>query len=73
MSSWKFKSLQKAQDVIIFYFNEGDSPPWANTRSVTIPLDDAEKLLKKLQDTLHPGGTVWRFLTCCLHATWRVK
>jgi hypothetical protein len=56
MSSWKFKSLQKAQDVIIIYFTETDDPPWANTRSVTIPVGDAEKLLKKLQATLHPGG-----------------
>jgi hypothetical protein len=56
MSSWKFKSLQKAQDVIIIYFTETDDPLWANTRSVTIPVGDADKLLKKLHDTLHPGG-----------------
>ena len=55
MSSWKFKSLQKAQDVIIIYFTETDDPLWANTRSVTIPVGDADKLLKNLQATLHPG------------------
>jgi hypothetical protein len=56
MSSWKFKSLQKAHDVVILYFTETDNPLWANTRSVTIAVGDAEKLLKKLQATLHPGG-----------------
>lgn len=54
--SWKFKSLQKAQDVIIIYFTETGNPLWANTHSVTIPVEDADKLLKKLQATLHPGG-----------------
>ena len=52
MSSWKFKDLQKAHDVIIIYFTETDDPLWANTRSVTIPVGDAEKLLKQLQATL---------------------
>ena len=56
MSSWKFKSLQKAQDVLIMYFIETDNPLWANTRSVTIPVHDAQTLLKKLQAALHPGG-----------------
>jgi hypothetical protein len=45
-----------AQDVIIIYFTETANPLWADTHSVTIPVDNAEKLLKKLQDTLHPGG-----------------
>jgi hypothetical protein len=54
--TWRFKSLQKAQDVIIIYFTETANPLWANIRSVTIPVGDAETLLKKLQAALHPGG-----------------
>jgi hypothetical protein len=56
MSAWKFKNVQKAQDVVILYFTDTSGALWADTRSVTIPIDDAQRLLTKLQATLHPGS-----------------
>lgn len=53
MSGWKFKNVQKAQDVVILYFTDTTSGAlWADTRSVTIPIADAQKLLTKLQGIL---------------------
>ena len=56
MSSWKFKNVQKAQDVVILYFTDSSGTLWADTRSVTISVADAQKLADKLQATLHPRG-----------------
>ena len=56
MSVWKFKDIQKTQDVLILHFSDSSHPPWDDTVSVTIPAPEAAKLLAKLQSTLHPGA-----------------
>jgi len=55
MSHWTFKNVQKAQNVVIIYFNDTNQPLWGGTMSVTIPAADAQKLLTNLQALLHPG------------------
>jgi hypothetical protein len=57
MSAWKFKAVQKAQNVVTLYFNDASHAEWGDTMSVTIPAADAQKLLAKLQSTLHPHGS----------------
>ena len=54
MSAWKFKMVQKAQNVVILHFNDSSHEEWGDTMSVTIPSADAQKLLTKLQTALHP-------------------
>jgi hypothetical protein len=54
MSAWKFKTVQKTQNLVILHFNESSHPEWGDTMSVTIPASDAQKLLAKLQSALHP-------------------
>ena len=56
MAAWKFKTVQKAQNVVILHFNDSSHPEWGDTMSVTIPAGDAQKLLAKLQSALHPHG-----------------
>ena len=57
MSAWKFKTVQKAQNVVILHFNDASHEEWGDTMSVTIPAVDAQKLLVKLQTALHPQST----------------
>lgn len=54
MSSWKFQSVQKAQNTVTLYFNDSSRSEWGDTMSVTIPAADALKLFDKLKSTLHP-------------------
>ena len=56
MSAWKFKAIQKTQNVVILQFNDSSHEEWGDTMSVTIPAGDAQKLLAKLQTALHPHG-----------------
>lgn len=56
MSAWKFKAIQKTQNVVILQFNNSSHEEWGDTMSVTIPAGDAQKLLAKLQTALHPHG-----------------
>lgn len=56
MSAWKFKTIQKSQNVVILHFNDSSHEEWGDTMSVTIPASDAQKLLSKLQTALHPRG-----------------
>jgi len=56
MSVWKFKDVQKTQDVLILHFSDSSHPPWGDTMSVTVPAAEAVKLLAKLEQTLHPGA-----------------
>ena len=53
MSGWKFKTVQKAHDMVTLHFNDTSRTLWGDTMSVTIPVGDAEKLLAKLQLELH--------------------
>lgn len=55
MSHWQFKTVQKARDAVLLYFNDSDVPLWGGTMSVTISAADAEKLLARLQETLRSG------------------
>jgi hypothetical protein len=52
MSTRNFKDLHKANDVVVLYFSTPTSQ-WGETTSVTIPAADAQKLLRKLEETLH--------------------
>jgi hypothetical protein len=56
MSLRNFKSVHKIQDVMMIYFTQVGSSPWGDQISVTIPVADAQRLLEKLQATLHPNG-----------------
>ncbi len=60
MSHWQFKTVQKAQDAVLLYFNDTDVPLWGSTMSVTISAADAEKLLTRLQEALRSGDKVAR-------------
>jgi hypothetical protein len=54
MSTRNFKDVQKVRDVMVLYFSTPDSQ-WGETMSVTIPAADAQKLLRKLEEALHPA------------------
>jgi len=56
MSAWKFKTVEKAHQMVILHFNDSTRSEWGDTMSVTLPPADAEKLLAKLQSALHPNG-----------------
>jgi hypothetical protein len=56
MSAWKFKTIQKTQNVVILHFNDSSHEEWGDTMSVTIPASDAQKLLAKLQTALDRHG-----------------
>jgi phosphotransferase system HPr-like phosphotransfer protein len=51
MSTRNFKDLHKANDVVVLYFSTPASQ-WGETVSVTIPAADAQKLLRKLEETV---------------------
>jgi len=57
MSSWRFKNVQRARNVIIVLFNNASQSEWGDIMSVTIPADDAKRLLVQLQAALHPRGS----------------
>jgi hypothetical protein len=52
MSAWKFKTVQKAREVVILHFSDTSHEEWGDTMSVTIPAGEAQKLLAELQSTL---------------------
>jgi hypothetical protein len=55
MSTRNFKDIQKADDHLVLYFSTPASQ-WGETVSITMPLAESQKLLRKLQETLHASG-----------------